>query len=212
MNYGHPQQPTPRLSIIISTLNAARTLARCLDSISAQLFRDFEVIIVDGGSVDDTGAISARYGPLISQFQSEPDSGIYDAWNKALEIARGDWICFIGADDWYTSPNALGKFAAAAAYPEITLVTARTAMTDSGGTVVRTYGVAWDAGRMKRYMCIAHPGAWHHRSLFNAYGSFFSGLPAPFAQRSFPTFWLRWKLVVSAPDDTGSTFGKAFCF
>ena len=77
---------TPRLSIVISTLNASRTLARCLDSVVAQSFRDFELIMIDGGSSDDTSEIAARYGTLVTYFNSEPDSGIYD-WSAANGFA-----------------------------------------------------------------------------------------------------------------------------
>lgn len=172
MNRGNVLSKTPRLSIILSTLNAGRTLARCLDSIAQQHFRDFEVLIIDGGSSDDTAIIAAQYDPLVSHFQSEPDSGIYDAWNKALQLAHGEWICFLGADDQFTFPGALTKFAAAAVYPRTTLVSARVDMMSSNGTLVRTSGEPWESRTMKQYMCVAHPGAWHHRSLFGTHGQF----------------------------------------
>jgi glycosyltransferase involved in cell wall biosynthesis len=172
MNLGKTSSPSPRLSIVISTLNAGRTLARCLNSILEQDYRDFEVIIIDGASTDDTAAISALYGTLVARFQSEPDTGIYDAWNKALQYVRGDWICFLGADDRFTDSGALTQFAGSAVYPQTTLVSARVDMTDSSDTVVRVSGEAWALGTMKKYMCVAHPGAWHHRSLFDTYGNF----------------------------------------
>ncbi len=165
---------TPRLSIVISTLNASRTLARCLDSVAAQSFRDFELIMIDGGSSDDTSEIAARYGPLVTYFNSEPDSGIYDAWNKALRLVCGEWICFLGADDRFTTPDALTRFSSMATYPEVTLVTARVDMTGTTGDVLRSSGQAWKLATMKKYMCVAHPGAWHHRSLFDTYGTFAS--------------------------------------
>jgi glycosyltransferase involved in cell wall biosynthesis len=168
----NPQSAAPRLSIVVSTLNAGRTLARCLDSLAGQSFRDFEIIIIDGGSADDTSGIAARYGALVSHFQSEPDKGIYDAWNKALRLVRGEWICFLGADDRFTTPDALIAFSLDAVYPETTLVCARVDMTDATGTVVRSSGEAWELATMKKYMCVAHPGAWHHRSLFETYGEF----------------------------------------
>jgi glycosyltransferase involved in cell wall biosynthesis len=143
-----------------------------LDSIAAQSFDDFEVIIVDGGSSDDTSDVAARYGSLVSHFQAEPDSGIYDAWNKALQFARGDWISFLGADDSYAAPNALTKLSSKAVYPGVTLVSARVDMVDATGKVIRAMGESWSASRMKRYMCVAHPGAWHHRCLFDNYGKF----------------------------------------
>jgi glycosyltransferase involved in cell wall biosynthesis len=170
----HRRTASPRLSIVISTLNAGRTLARCLESVAAQHFRDFELIIIDGGSSDDTAVITARYAPLIGHFQSEPDAGIYDAWNKAMRIARGEWICFLGADDKLAKDNALTSFSSNAEYPDVTLVSARVDVTNRRGAVVRSFGQSWKPATMKKYMCIAHPGAWHHRSLFDTYGTFAS--------------------------------------
>jgi glycosyltransferase involved in cell wall biosynthesis len=179
-NLGHsipqlqPRTASPRLSIVISTLNAGRTLARCLESVAGQNFRDFELIIIDGGSSDDTAVVIARYAPLVRHFQSEPDAGIYDAWNKAMRIARGEWICFLGADDKFATAEALTSFSMNAEYPDVTLVSARVDVTNGRGAIVRSFGQAWKLATMKKYMCIAHPGAWHHRSLFDAYGTFAS--------------------------------------
>jgi glycosyltransferase involved in cell wall biosynthesis len=162
----------PRLSIVISTLNAGRTLGRCLDSIAEQVFRDFEVIIMDGGSGDDTSKIAAGYGPLVTYFRSEPDTGIYDAWNKALGVARGEWLCFLGADDEFSTSQALMRYSSMVEYPRTTLVSARVDFTDAAGSVVRSSGEVWTLESMKKYMCVAHPGAWHHRSLFDTHGKF----------------------------------------
>jgi glycosyltransferase involved in cell wall biosynthesis len=167
--------PRPRLSVVISTLNAGQTLARCLDSLAAQVFRDFEVIVIDGGSKDDTAKISAGYGHVVTHFRSEPDTGIYDAWNKALRLSRGEWVSFLGADDRLATPQALSRFSSLANFPAVTLVSARVDMTGASGAVVRSSGEVWRLTTMKKYMAVAHPGAWHHRSLFDIYGNFDSG-------------------------------------
>lgn len=88
-----------KISIIIATYNAGKTLRNCLDSIVSQLTEDIELIIVDGGSKDDTNAIVDSYGDKVSIHISEPDKGIYDAWNKGVKVATGDWVMFVGADD-----------------------------------------------------------------------------------------------------------------
>ena len=95
------QQPT--LSIIVPTFNSGKTIIRCLQSIEQQLFKDYEVIIQDGNSSDETQSIVSDYQKthphLIIEFRRESDDGVYDAMNKAMERARGRWIYFLGSDD-----------------------------------------------------------------------------------------------------------------
>ena len=80
----------PKLSIIIATFNAAKTLSVALDSVLKQSFQDWECIIVDGASKDETVAIIKEYEPRFEgrmRWVSEPDKGIYDAMNKGLQMA-----------------------------------------------------------------------------------------------------------------------------
>ena len=95
-----------KISIIIATMNAARFLGRCLNSILAQTFRDYEIIVQDGGSDDGTLEILETYSRRL-EWRSGLDNGIYDAWNKALERATGGWAVFLGADDFFLSPDVL---------------------------------------------------------------------------------------------------------
>ncbi|SKA47845.1 Glycosyltransferase involved in cell wall bisynthesis [Chitinophaga eiseniae] len=91
---------TPAISIIIATYNTAKDIGGCLDSIAAQSFNDLEVVIVDGGSTDQTMALVKSYAarfPL--KWCSEKDNGIYDALNKGVKMASGRWLYFLGADD-----------------------------------------------------------------------------------------------------------------
>ena len=98
-----------KISIIIATFNAAKTLSRCLGSIIAQLNDETELILVDGGSTDSTNEIIKSYGNKVAVHISEKDNGIYDAWNKGVKIARGLWIAFVGADD-ILFPQALTHY------------------------------------------------------------------------------------------------------
>lgn len=96
-----------RFSILTVTLNAAAHLPRCLDSVAAQRFSSFEHVIVDGASQDGTQALLAARGACV-RFVSEPDKGIYDAMNKAIALARGEYLLFLGADDYLMDPQVLG--------------------------------------------------------------------------------------------------------
>ena len=97
----------PKLSIITVTYNAKDVLKGTLDSISAQRFNDFELIVIDGGSTDGTLDIIRRNTDLISHYVSEKDNGIYDAMNKGLAMASGEYVTFLNAGDYYCDDKAL---------------------------------------------------------------------------------------------------------
>lgn len=90
----------PFFSIIIPTFNAAHTLERCLTSLSNQILTNFEVIVQDGLSTDDTEKIAHSFKSKIDlNYYSESDTGIYDGMNKAIAKAAGKYLFFLGADD-----------------------------------------------------------------------------------------------------------------
>ncbi len=96
----YPSDPAkPLVSIVIVTLNAEACLRTCLLSIINQQYKNIELLVFDGLSGDSTLKIIKEYDTHISYWQSSPDQGIYDAMNKAIQKASGDWIYFIGADD-----------------------------------------------------------------------------------------------------------------
>ncbi|WP_212003528.1 glycosyltransferase family 2 protein [Chitinophaga sp. HK235] len=88
------------ISIIIATYNAEKQLPGCLRSITAQSFKGIEIVVIDGGSTDNTLSILKNYtGSFPLNWVSEPDKGIYDALNKGTRLAKGKWLHFLGADD-----------------------------------------------------------------------------------------------------------------
>lgn len=93
----------PRLSIIIPTFNSREKIESCLQSVGAQTFCDYEVLIQDGGSSDDTLEKAARFrggdGTAELKITAEKDKGPYDAMNKAVRRASGEWLYFLGSDD-----------------------------------------------------------------------------------------------------------------
>jgi len=89
----------PFFSIIVPTLNSSKTVGKCLDSILSQSFQNFEVLIIDGLSIDATLRIIKKYHDNRIRIYSEEDQGIYDAMNKGLELAQGQWLYFLGSDD-----------------------------------------------------------------------------------------------------------------
>jgi glycosyltransferase involved in cell wall biosynthesis len=164
------------MTIIISVLNGAETLERCLRSIFDQTWASREIIVMDGGSRDGTASILRNHDARIAYWESKPDRGIYHAWNKALDHATGEWICFLGADDRFRDEESLRRVAEVlAGLPEETRVAyAAVDVVDSGGRVLATVGRAWDEakGDFLDHMAIPHQATFHRRSLFEARGRF----------------------------------------
>ena len=166
----------PLISIVLATLDAARTLPRCLESLRAQSFRDFEVIVMDGASTDGTVAILERSGDVVTQWASAADAGLYSAWNRALPLAKGEWLCFLGADDWLWDADALARLAPhlRGAMPDFRVVYSRIRQLDAGGGLIEELGEPWHQcqARFRSHECLPHPGLMHHRSLFEKHGRF----------------------------------------
>jgi glycosyltransferase involved in cell wall biosynthesis len=166
-------EAAPLFSIITAVFNGAGTIADSIRSVAAQSCRDFEYIVLDGASTDGTPAVLEEYAGCIDYWKSEPDSGIYNAWNKGLAAARGEWIAFLGAGDLYAA-DALQQYAhAIASLPDRNChyISSRVRLT-MGARVLRTIGAAWTWPAFSRHMTVAHVGSMHHRSLFEQYGRF----------------------------------------
>jgi len=98
-----------KVSIITATYNSERHIENALRSVDAQTYPHIEYIIVDGASTDRTLEIVGKYGRCVSRVISEPDSGIYDAFNKGLRAATGDVIYFLNSDDELCEPDTVAN-------------------------------------------------------------------------------------------------------
>ncbi len=97
----------PHLSIIIAVLNAKEGLTKSIKSVRKQHFKDFELIVIDGGSTDGTLEVIRQNEDIIRYWVSEPDAGIYHAMNKGLSKARGEFVTFLNAGDAYCNEKVL---------------------------------------------------------------------------------------------------------
>lgn len=88
-----------KISVIIATYNSSKVIKRCLDSLIDQENKAFNIVIVDGNSDDGTLNLIKQYNFQNISIISEPDNGIYDAWNKGLKLVTTDWVFFLGSDD-----------------------------------------------------------------------------------------------------------------
>lgn len=168
-----PQSEQPLVSIITATFNDAGALRTTAQSIRESTYRNIEWVVIDGGSDDGTVDVIRQNADIVGYWVSEPDRGIYDAWNKGVTVARGSWISFLGAGDRYHA-DALDRYVSAigAANPIPLLATSRVRHVDSSGKVLRVWGSPFDSGRLRKLMNIGHCGALHHKSLFERFGPF----------------------------------------
>jgi glycosyltransferase involved in cell wall biosynthesis len=165
----------PSLSVIVATRNAGAHLDTCLSSVAAQSLPSIEVIVADGGSTDSTRAILEN-SPTVTQWFSQPDRGVYDAWNHALDIASGQFVCFLGADDSFARPDVAARLVAAGEAIDADLICSRVALVDAAGSVRRVVGEPYDPQRLLRNQVVAHPGLVHRRQLFETFGPFDASL------------------------------------
>jgi glycosyltransferase involved in cell wall biosynthesis len=166
----------PRISVIVAVFNGASTIQRCIDSVASQTYDNKELIIIDGGSQDGTLAILEKETKEIDYWNSAPDKGIYNAWNKGLERATGEWICFLGADDYLWDSQVLERLSShlTTAYPSIRVVYGKIHVVSAVGRVHAVIGIPWRKAKkwFPYIMNIPHPGLMHHRSLFDVHGRF----------------------------------------
>ncbi len=167
-------QDKPLITFVIAVFNGGKTLERCLNSILSQTYPRKEIVVIDGGSADETVDILRRHSAGIDYWESKPDRGIYDAWNKGIENSNGEWICFLGADDFLWQSNVLEQFSnhLSGVYPEIRIVYGRVAVVNDEEQVIDQWGEDWRTMRDKFLggTCLPTPAVMHHRGLFEQHG------------------------------------------
>jgi GT2 family glycosyltransferase len=167
---------SPLISIIVAVFNGVNTLQQCIDSISQQSYVNKELIIIDGGSTDGTVELLQTNNEYINYWVSEPDKGIYNAWNKALVQAKGEWICFLGADDFFWNTQVLADISAQLIIipPTIRVVYGKVMLLNQKGENLYLIGEPWEKVKKSftQLMSIPHPSTLHRSSLFKHYGLF----------------------------------------
>lgn len=98
-----------RLSIITINYNNCKGLKKTIDSVVSQTFRDFEWIVIDGGSTDGSRELIEQYADRFTYWVSEPDKGIYNAMNKGIKVAKGDYLQFLNSGDWLCDEKVLER-------------------------------------------------------------------------------------------------------
>ena len=96
-----------KLSLITINFNNKDGLKKTIDSVVAQTFKDFEWIVIDGGSTDGSRELLEQYADHFAYWVSEPDHGIYNAMNKGIDHAHGEYLQFLNSGDWLNAPTTL---------------------------------------------------------------------------------------------------------
>ena len=166
----------PTITIIVAVYNGAEKLQRCIDSVFEQTYPNKQLIVIDGCSTDGSAEIIEANRDRLHYSVSEPDHGIYDAWNKGIKQATGDWICFLGADDYLWKSNVLECLAPHLldAYPKFRVVYGNASMVTESGRIIRSVGRPWPIAKLEfgDHLSVPHPGLMHHQSLFSEFGGF----------------------------------------
>lgn len=165
----------PLFSIITVSFNNGKTIADTIQSVLRQSFTNFEYLIIDGGSSDETQEILSRL-PAQVRWISEPDKGIYDAMNKGWKLASGRFVAYLNADDLYDNPQVLEKVAATiTSFPDARAVYGDLAYVKANQTtrVVRY----WKSGRFEPYDFLwgwmpPHPTFFLEKNAFVQWGGF----------------------------------------
>lgn len=165
---------TTLLSIITVCYNSEKTIYKTIDSLLKQTINGFEYIIIDGKSTDKTVDIIKSFEDKFKErninfkWVSETDKGIYDAFNKGIKFAKGDWISFLGSDDYYLD-NALEfyKLEINKLKKEVDLVHSVVKVED-----IKLIQDKWEWKKFKIRMNIAHVGAFHNKNYFKKFGDY----------------------------------------
>jgi len=148
----------PKVSIITVVYNGASVIEKTIQSVIAQTYPNIEFLIIDGKSKDNTLAIVERYRDQIVTVISEPDNGIYDAMNKGIQYATGDYLWFMNAGDLIPEPETLAKAFETADHADVVYGETLMMNEDYAPTGLRTYkklpeNLTWRSMRYGMVVC-----------------------------------------------------------
>lgn len=158
-----------KLSIITINYNNAIGLAKTIESVVNQSYKEVEYIIIDGGSTDESINIIKKYQDKISYWISEPDRGIYHAMNKGIQQATGDYCQFLNSGDWLCSEHVVKRMLTHNDQPGI--IIGNMLYVYKNGSVVKNIGSAKESTFLPFYRgTLNHSSAYIKRNLFDIYG------------------------------------------
>jgi len=161
-----------KVSIITIAYNAENTIFNSLNSVFNQSHKNIEHIIIDGGSRDNTLKICKNF-PFISNIVSEPDNGVYDAFNKGLKLATGDIIGFLNSDDVFFNENSVQEIVNAFSNNETDIVYGNLDYVNAEGKVIRNWiSKSYEIGLIKKAWMPAHPTFYCKKEVYDRLGGY----------------------------------------
>ncbi|MFM9840743.1 MAG: glycosyltransferase family 2 protein [Cyclobacteriaceae bacterium] len=164
-----------KISLLTVSFNSASTIQDTIESIRSQDYKNIEYIAVDGNSKDGTVEIIKSYDSFISKWISEPDKGIYDAMNKAIQLATGDVVGILNSDDFYSTNTIISQVAEAFTDEKVDVVFGDLVFVDPNNLnkIVRKYSSAkWHPTKFARGFMPAHPTVFIRRKYYEQFGLF----------------------------------------
>ena len=152
------------LSIVIPTYNSEGCIKLALSSILSQSFVDWEVLVMDGGSVDSTVSIANSFHDDRIKVFSEPDHGVYDAMNKGIDLSQGEWLYFLGSDDYLLHNHVLESVFTHSIDVDILYGDVESPH------LKREYLGEWQVSQIMYNRC--HQGIFYKKWLFDRYGRY----------------------------------------
>lgn len=163
-----------KISIITVCYNSAATIEKTINSVAEQIYEDIEYIIIDGNSNDGTLSIIKNYDQLCDKWISEPDKGLYDAMNKGIEIATGEIIGILNADDVFMDNSVLSKVSDVFIQnPHIEATIGNVIQFNKQGMITRFYSSKnWQPNKLKIGFMPPHPSIFFKKTVFTTFGNY----------------------------------------
>lgn len=155
-----------KISIITVSYNALKTIEQTINSVVNQSYPNIEYIIIDGGSTDGTVDIIKKYKDKIAYWISEPDGGIYDAMNKGIKVATGDYIQILGADDCMINEAVIADVVSDIKNKEADLYCYGVIGVDETALKEKYLGNHYVRNGNPKYTMIPHPGMFVKREMY----------------------------------------------
>lgn len=170
INTGVVEVSDIKISIVTVCYNSEETIRDTIESVLSQDYPNIEHVIVDGQSTDSTMTIVNEYSGRISRVVSEPDNGLYDAMNKGVTLAAGDYIGILNSDDVYSSVNTISAVVAALKGKDL-LLGGVEFVEDLNGKVLRKFpSKGFRPWSMRFGLMPPHPGAFISKSAYESVG------------------------------------------
>lgn len=195
----------PKISIVTVALNAEKTIADTLNSVAAQTHDHLEHVVVDGQSFDKTMCIVRANAHHRMKFVSEPDTGLYDAMNKGVQLSTGDYVGFLNADDFFCRTDAVSLLARAIQSCRSDAICGAVAIVDPHNltAIKRSYSATcFSPWQIRCGHMPPHPGFYVRRDLIAAPNGFDSALRIGGDFEWMVRFFLRHKASMHALPET----------